>query len=432
MTTRYSDISIASSDAARAARRARDRRERLRRRRQRRLLGSGAAIAAVVLLIVALGDGGSHKRRGGAPAAPSAVAHPSTALSGPELAARAAATARTPRQLVAAGAISALGSQPGAAAAYAAAAKLPGLPGDILIADRGNNRVLLVDPQGHVLWRFPTPADLARGRHLVLDDDTFVAPGGRTIVANEEDNHAIVSIDVATHELKVLFGHPGVRGAGTTLLNTPDDAYPLADGSVVVADAYNCRILFISNHQITRQYGSAGTCRHDPPRFFGPVNGDTPTPDGGLLISEINGSWVDAIGPDGKLRYAVRAPVSYPSDPQPLPHDRILLADYANPGQVLIINRSGRVLWRYGPSQGSGRLDHPSLALALPNGEIAVNDDYRHRVVVIDPSTNRIVWQYGRTDVAGTGPNRLNIPDGVDFVPFGRNGQPDWTAVVHP
>ena len=55
-------------------------------------------------------------------------------------------------------------------------------------------------------------------------------------------------------------------------------------------------------------------------------------PGGGVLVSEIEGSWIDAIDGQGKLSFAVKAPVSYPSDPQPLPGGRILLADYATPG----------------------------------------------------------------------------------------------------
>jgi hypothetical protein len=82
------------------------------------------------------------------------------------------------------------------------------------------------------------------------------------------------------------------------------------------------------------------------------------------------------------------------------------------------MSRSGKVLWEYGPAVGAGALDHPSLALRLPNGLIVVNDDYNDRVVVIGPNKNRIVWQYGRTDGPGRGKNRLNTPDGMDFLPF--------------
>jgi hypothetical protein len=320
----------------------------------------------------------------------------------------------------------------GTAAAYEAASRVPGPAGFILIADRGNNRILVVDPQGRTVFLYPSPADIRAGRRLIYNDDTFVEPGGGALIANEEDNHAIVQVGLADHSLTVLFGHPGELGTDATHLNTPDDAYQLPDGSFTVADAYNCRIIFVRAGKIIRQYGKSGVCRHDPPRYLGAVNGDTPVPGGGVMVSEITGNWIDEIGPDGRLVFAVRAPVSYPSDPQPLPGGRILLADYASPGHILIIDHAGRVLWRYGPAQGYGRLDHPSLAMALPNGNIAINDDYRQRVLVIDPRTNRIVWKYGHTDVTGTAAGYLNTPDGMDFIPAAANGAPDYAAVVHP
>ena len=306
------------------------------------------------------------------------------------------------------------------------------LPGALLIADRGNNRIILVTPGHRWLWHFPNGLDLRRGVHLRFDDDAFVAPGGDAIVSNEEDAHTIVSIDIRTHARVHLYGEPGVRGAGPGLLNTPDDAYPLTGGVVSVADAYNCRVLYIRDHQIIRQLGETGVCRHDPPTTFGSLNGDTPLPDGGVLVSEINGSWIDDIGADGRLRFSFQAPVRYPSDPQPLPRGRILIADYSRPGAVVIVNHHGTTLWRYRPKSGFGSLDHPSLAIMLPNGDIAVNDDFRDRVVVIDPSTNRIVWVYGHTDAPGTKPGYLRTPDGMDFVPLDNRGRPQWAKVHHP
>jgi hypothetical protein len=321
-----------------------------------------------------------------------------------------------------------VGSQPGTATAYQAASSRVGLPGYLMIADRGNNRILIVNPQRRIVFRYPPGG----GASLFFDDDTFIEPGGRYVISNEEGDQAIVRVDLARRTSDVLFGVPGTPGADAAHLSEPDDAYMLPDGTVTVADAQNCRILFIRAHRIVRSYGQAGACRHDPPRFFGQVNGDTPLPGGGVLVSEIEGNWLDEIGPEGHLAWAVRAPVSYPSDPQPLPGGRVLLADYANPGRVLIIDHAGRVLWRYGPAQGYARLDHPSLAMPLPNGDVAVNDDYRDRVVVIDPRTRRIVWQYGHTDMPGTATRYLNTPDGMDFIPATPNGVPDYAAVEHP
>lgn len=381
------------------------------------MLLAGVTLIAVVVAVSLSGRSTPHRHAAKAPMRPAVVP-------GGPLAPRiygGLAALWAPQNVV--------GAQPGTAAAYDAASKLTGLPGYLMIADRGNNRILIVNAARKIVFEYPGGAKAGR---LLFDDDTFIEPGGAHIVSNEEGDQAIVQIDIARRTQRVLFGQPGVPGSDATHLDEPDDAYMLPDGTFTVADAQNCRILFIRAHRIVRGYGHAGVCRHDPPAYFNQVNGDTPLPGGGVLVSEIEGNWLDEIGPQGRLRWSIQAPVSYPSDPQPLPGGRVLLADYASPGHVLILDRRGRVLWRYGHAHGRGRLDHPSLAMPLPNGDIAVNDDYRDRVVIIDPRTQRIVWQYGHADQPGTAPGYLNTPDGMDFIPAGSSGMPDYPAVVHP
>lgn len=289
------------------------------------------------------------------------------------------------------------------------------IPGYLLIADRGNNRMLLVDSRRRIFWRYPAGADVAMP--FRFDDDTFFGPHHDRIISNQEDQNTIQIISFPGRRVLWRYGHVNVKSGRPGYLNTPDDAYLLPNNRVTVADAYNCRVLFMTlAHRIVRQYGTTGVCRHDPPRYLGAVNGATPLADGGTLVSEIAGSWIDDIGPTGKLRWAVQAPVSYPSDPQLLGPNRILLADYATPGHAIIMTRTGRVLWRYGPAAGPGALDHPSLAMPIAPGLIAINDDYRDRVVIVSIRLHRIVWQYGHTDQAGTAPGYLNTPDGLDLL----------------
>jgi hypothetical protein len=310
---------------------------------------------------------------------------------------------------------------------------LPGpLPGGLVIAAGVNVRILGGYAARGCRWRIPGAADRALGRRLVFDDDTFVEPGGEALVTNEEDHGDILSIDIASHSVTRLYGQPGVQGGGPGQLNWPDDAYVLPDGTLTVADAYNCRILFIRHRRIVHTIGRNGVCVHDPPRTLGSVNGDTPLPGGGVLVSEINGSWIDRFDSTGRLVSAFQAPVSYPSDPQPLKHGRILLADYAKPGSVVILDPHGGVLWRYGPASGWGALDHPSLAIMLPNGNIAINDDFNDRVVIVDRKQRRIVWQYGHLAQPGRGGGFLRTPDGMDYIPLGVHEKPLWQLVHHP
>lgn len=296
------------------------------------------------------------------------------------------------------------------------------LPGDLLIADRGNDRMLIVNPAHRILWTFPNrPGQV----HLYFDDDTFFTPGGRRIISNQEENHQIVEISYPSGRLVWSYGHAGVPGSGPGYLNTPDDAYALPHHLVIVADAYNCRVLELRGSRIVRSIGQAGHCVHDPPRYLGAVNGDTPLPNHHILVSEINGSYLDEFTLTGHLVRVYKAPVTYPSDPQLTLRGNILLADYTSPGAIVILSRkTGRLLWRYDVTSGPGMLDHPSLAAMLPNGMIALNDDYNHRVVIINPHTKKIVWSYGHLGRPGRAAGYLNTPDGFEFIPVTATGRP--------
>jgi hypothetical protein len=278
--------------------------------------------------------------------------------------------------------------------------------------------MLLVDSAKHVLWTYPKPGTRP-SFPFNFDDDTFFSPDHHSIISNQEEQQTIEIVSFPGGRVLWHYGHVDQRGSAPGYLSTPDDAYLLADGTRTVADIANCRILFIApDHRVVRRIGTTGVCAHDPPTTLASPNGDRPGPNGSTIVTEINGSWVDSIGPTGKLLWSVHAPVGYPSDAQYLGRGRILLADYSPVGQVMIMDTSGRVLWRYRKPSGPGALSFPSLALMLPNGLIAVNDDHRHRVVLIDHGLHRIVWQYGHTDAPGARPGYLDTPDGMDFLPF--------------
>ena len=291
------------------------------------------------------------------------------------------------------------------------------LPGDVLIADRSNNRLLVVDPRGRIVWRYPRPGSA----ELPIPDDAFFTPDGRKIVATEEDAAVISVINVAQRRIVYRYGSVGVPGSGPDRLWNPDDALLIGPRTLLSADIKNCRVVLVHlpRHRIARQFGSpAAGCVHDPPRAFGSPNGAFPLRNGHILVTEINGDWVDEMTLAGHVVRSWHPPgVVYPSDTNEVRPGLYLTAGYQAPGIIETFDRSGRVHWRYRPRSGAGVLDHPSLALPLPNGDILATDDYNDRVIVIDPHTNRIVWQYGHTGVAGSAPGYLSRPDGADLVP---------------
>jgi len=293
------------------------------------------------------------------------------------------------------------------------------LPGPVLIADRDNNRLLEVSPTGQVLWRFPRTGDLAPGQSFELPDDAFFSPDGHEVVVTQEDDFVISDVDFARERIVFRYGHPGVPGSEPGFLHNPDDAMLTPGGALLAADIKNCRIVVIRPpaHYVTQQLGETGNCTHELGVSYGSPNGAFPMSNGDTVVTEINGDWIDVLGPGGKPVTDTHPPgFSYPSDTNEVSPGTFLSVDYTNPGAIETFTTSGRLLWRYEP-HGAEALDQPSLALPLPNGDFLANDDKNQRVIVVDPHTDRVVWQYGHIHQASSAPGYLSNPDGVDLAP---------------
>jgi hypothetical protein len=299
----------------------------------------------------------------------------------------------------------------------------------LLVADRGNDRLLVMTPGDQIQWTYPSVYGAAPPGGFYFPDDAFFAKKGSEIISNQEGNETIVIIGYPTGKVLWQYGHPHTAGSAAGYLHEPDDAYLLANGEVTVADATNCRILFINQatQAVTAQIGTTGTCTHRPPSAVGTPNGDTPLADGNFLVSEIKGQWISEYTHGGQLVWTVHLPIHYPSDPQQLGSDLYLVSDYTPAaGGIDLFNREGQLLYRLQPASGITRMNQPSLTELLPSGVWMTNDDYRDRMVAYDPGTGALVWQYGTPDHAGTAPGQLSIPDGFDLL------APNGTTPLHP
>jgi PQQ-like domain len=301
---------------------------------------------------------------------------------------------------------------PGEAAALPALP--PGVPftGHLLIAESSyKSRILEINAAGTVTWtQLTTSPPLART--LGPPDDAFYTMNCLTIVANSEEGQGVVSIDRASHAVVWQLGTYLRRGGSLKLFSNPDDAVPAADGTVWLADINNCRLLHLSGATgaVIGVLGAHG-CRHNPPFQFSEPNGAFPTSNGSLVVTEISGSWVSWLNPNGTVRWSHRVPAAYPSDAMALPDGSVLLTDYSSLGAVMRIAANGIVLWRYAP-RGVGQLNHPSIAIPLAQNRVAICDDFGNRIIIVDPTTSRVVWEW-----SGNVAYRLVRPDGLDYRP---------------
>src|SRR5690349_14036288 len=51
--------------------------------------------------------------------------------------------------------------------------KVGPVPGYVLVADRNNNRLLILSPAKKIVWRFPRPGDVRAGQSFHDPDDAF-------------------------------------------------------------------------------------------------------------------------------------------------------------------------------------------------------------------------------------------------------------------
>ena len=301
----------------------------------------------------------------------------------------------------------------------------------LLVADRGNNRLVVLDDTNTVLWTYPNPPSMPPPPGpggFYFPDDAFFINHGSAIISNQEENETIVEIAYPSGKLLWRYGQPAQPGSSPGYLHEPDDAYLMKNGNVTVSDSDNCRILIINptTSSIVSQIGTTGNCVHNPPTSLGGPNGDTPLSDGNILVSETKGSYISEYTPTGSLAWTAQLAIGYPSDPQQLGPNLYLCSDYENPGGIVEFNRSGQISYQYRATSGINRLNQPSLAELLPSGVIMLNDDYRDRMAAIDPTTQALVWNYGVPDTPGTAPGYLNIPDGFDIL------NADGSTPTHP
>jgi DNA-binding beta-propeller fold protein YncE len=298
------------------------------------------------------------------------------------------------------------------------AGSLPAVPagvpfsGHLLIAENsGHSRLLEIDGTGTVTWRFST-ASPPRPHPLGPPDDAFYAPDGGSILVSSEDGQGGMAIDRVSGSTLWQVGTFDHRGNDATHFNNPDDLAPAADGTAWLADINNCRILHLDGDTgaVAAALGGHG-CKHNPPQQLAMPNGAFPTRDGSLVVTEIGGSWVDWVNPDGTLRWSHHVAASYPSDALAYPDGSVLFTDYSSPGAVLRIGADGAVIWRYAP-RGKEQLNHTSIAVPLAVNRVAICDDLNNRIVVVDPTTSTVVWQW-----RGSGADALLHPDGIDYRP---------------
>jgi len=292
----------------------------------------------------------------------------------------------------------------GTGASHLAAGSAAALPGNILIADRNNNRLLAISPQGQIVWQAALTGPSA----------AFRSSTGRSVVVTQPGEFVVLALAVSDRKSFYRYGLSHHAGSGDNRLRDPETAQELSDGTLVIADKSSCRVIFVKlpSHRPHTKLGRPGSCVHDPPKTLAHPDAVFPAIGGGIVVTETDPNWVDVLSTQNAIVASMQVPgLGAPDDANEYAPGKLIATSHAHPGAVEEFDTADKVTWTYDPSSGPGELDRPSLAEVLPNGDVLVCDSGNDRVVVIDPQTKTIVWQYGHTGRPGTQPGYLHTPD---------------------
>jgi sugar lactone lactonase YvrE len=298
----------------------------------------------------------------------------------------------------------------GAGPAWAAAGGF-NTPGNILISDQFNNRVIEVNRQGQIVWSFgsgnPNLCNPGPGTVIAPNDVerlayglTLIAGTGTTSCA---DNRVII-VDEAGN-IVFQYGQAGVSGKGPNELNTPVYAIQRPSGTLLITDQANNRVIEVD--QTGKIVSRIDHGLNTPNSAV-----DSVSQPGLVVIADEGNSRVLGIYPANETRpyLLFRRGLNQVASAVQLSDNDLLMADSGN-NRVLEVNASKKTVFKYYTNlgQGSNANPNPTSAMRLRDGNTLIADQFNDRVILVTKG-KRILFQYGTTNVVGNGPNQLNAP----------------------
>ncbi len=279
-------------------------------------------------------------------------------------------------------------------------------PGNILIADQFNNRVVEADPNGNIVWQFGLgPNDLSarsvigcndaqRVGPLTLMSGSGLAPGvDAQLPAGAVDNRVLL-VNPAGHVVW-QYGQFQQTGSGFNLLNTPVQAVWLPNEHVLITDQGNNRIVEVNlRKQVVWQYPGSNT--NDADQLNSPNSAEL-LENGHILIADENNSRAIEVTRDDRIvkTFTAGGTINVLGFASRLPNGHTLLADSGN-ARVVEVDANDMPVWQYVTDSDplSFAAPLPSHAVRLKNGDTLISDQINNRVIRVNMA-GQIVAAFG-------------------------------------
>ncbi len=319
-------------------------------------------------------------------------------------------------------------------------------PGNILITDQFNNRVIEIDQAGNIVWQFGNgPADHSANAITGTNDAERVGsltlmsgtgtPAGTTAYCKDGcvDNRVLL-VDQAGN-IVWQYGQFGVTGFGPNQLNTPVQNTFLPNGNVLITDQGNERIIEVqrTDNSIVWQYGQNGVVGIGRNQLNNP-NAAELLPNGHVLISDENNNRAIEVTHDTPSRivatFTAHGTASGVAFASRLTNGNTLITD-SNNARIVEVDSKDNVVWQYFTNnrQGSNRNPLPTRAVRLANGNTLISDQFNDQVIEITTTTSpTIVASYGTINVPGYSPSTTSVLN----APYSAYVIGDYTGLTVP
>jgi outer membrane protein assembly factor BamB len=320
------------------------------------------------------------------------------------------------------------------------------MPGNVLIADQFNNRVIEVDAAGQIVWSFGLgPQDFSASSIVGTNDaervgrntlmaGTGIPPGVDPFCTNSAgclDNRVIL-VD-ANGNIIWQYGQFGVAGSGPDQLNTPVQATWARRGTVFVTDQVNERVIEVDRKtkKIVWQYGQTGVSGDGQDQLNNPNSAEL-LDNGNILIADEANNRAIEVNRDHKIvsSFTAGGTLSGVAFASRLPDGNTLITD-SNNNRAVILNPDDRIVWQYQTNgqTGSNANPQPTRAIQTDKGDILISDQFNQRVILVDKKTKRILKQFGNLNMSGYG--TTSAREGL-FAPYDAKVIGDYTGLTPP
>jgi len=319
-------------------------------------------------------------------------------------------------------------------------------PGNILITDQFNNRVIEIDPAGEIVWHFGNgPQDVGpssilgtndaeRVGDLTLMAGTGVPPGVAQAPACPSgcvDNRVLL-VDPRGN-IVWQYGTFGVTGSGPNQLNVPVQNTFLPNGHVLITDQSNERIIEvrISDKSIVWQYGQTGVTGIGPNQLNNP-NAAELLANGNILISDENNNRAIEVThtmPSTIVKtFSVGGTASGVAFATRLPNGHTLLTD-SNNSRIVEVDANDNPVWQFltNTRPGSNPSPLPTRAVRLVNGNTLISDQFNDQVLEVNPEM-AIVRSYGMINNPGFNLSNASVMN----APYSAYVIGDYTGLTPP